>query len=86
MWHGATRGMLPGKMAMTLVDVMEKLGEPQTAALWGLAIVLIFGAAAQQSRFCLRAAIISFSRGLFDTRLAVWLLVFSGALIATQLL
>jgi hypothetical protein len=86
MWHGATRGMLPGKMAMTLVDVMEKLGEPQTAALGGLAIGLIFGAAAQQSRFCLRAAIISFSRGLFDTRLAVWLLVFSGALIATQLL
>ena len=71
---------------MTFVEIMEKLGEPQTAAVGGLFIGLIFGAAAQQSRFCLRAAIISFSHGLFDTRLAIWLLVFSGALVATQLL
>jgi uncharacterized membrane protein YedE/YeeE len=71
---------------MTLVETMEWLGEPQTAALGGLAIGLLFGAAAQQSRFCLRAAIISFARRRFDTRLSVWLLVFSGALIATQAL
>ena len=71
---------------MSLVRVMETLGEPQSAALGGLFIGLVFGAAAQQSRFCLRAATISFSRRLFDTRLAVWLLVFSGALIATQAL
>ena len=71
---------------MSLVRIMETLGEPQTAALGGLAIGLIFGAAAQQSRVCLRAAIISFARRHFDTRLSVWLLVFSGALMATQAL
>jgi uncharacterized membrane protein YedE/YeeE len=71
---------------MTLIEIMEWLGEPQTAALGGLVIGLMFGAAAQQSRFCLRAAIISFARRRFDTRLSVWLLVFSGALIATQAL
>ena len=71
---------------MTLIEIMEWLGEPQTAAVGGLVIGLMFGAAAQQSRFCLRAAIISFARRRFDTRLSVWLLVFSGALIATQAL
>ena len=45
---------------MTLIEIMEWLGEPQTAAVGGLVIGLMFGAAAQQSRFCLRAAIISF--------------------------
>jgi uncharacterized protein len=71
---------------MSLIELMEAIGEPQTAALGGLVIGLAFGAAAQQSRFCLRAAIISFSRRHFDARLSVWLLVFSGALITTQAL
>lgn len=70
---------------MTLVHMVETLGEAQTATLFGLITGLLFGVAAQRSRFCLRAATVSFARGQWDDRVAVWLLTFSTAVIWVQI-
>lgn len=67
-----------------LVNLVETLGEPQTATLFGLITGLIFGVAAQRSQFCLRAATVGFARGQWDHRLAVWLLAFSTAVVWVQ--
>lgn len=69
---------------MTLVGLMEEIGESETLALAGLAIGLCFGIFAQRSRFCLRSAVIETFHGSFGTKLAVWLLAFSAAIILTQ--
>jgi uncharacterized membrane protein YedE/YeeE len=69
---------------MDLTWILETLGENPTVALAGLVTGLIFGVAAQRSRFCLRAATVSFARGRLDSRVAVWLLCFSTALVWTQ--
>ncbi|HUS52939.1 MAG TPA: YeeE/YedE family protein [Thermohalobaculum sp.] len=53
-------------------------------ALAGLLVGLVFGWAAQRSRFCLRAAVVEFAQGTFGPRLSVWLLTFSTALFWTQ--
>lgn len=50
----------------------------------GLAVGLAFGALAQHSRFCLRAATAEFAGRTLGPRLAVWLLAFSGAVIGVQ--
>lgn len=66
------------------VWTLEALGEAETVALAGLAVGLVFGIAAQKSRFCLRAGVVEFARGRLGPRLAVWLLCFSTALLWTQ--
>lgn len=71
---------------MVLIDVMDRLGEPWTLALGGGAIGMIFGAFAQQSRFCLRAATVEFWRGSIGERTSVWLVVFLAAIAGTSLL
>jgi uncharacterized membrane protein YedE/YeeE len=62
----------------------ERLGEAPTAALFGLLTGVVFGVAAQRSRFCLRAATVEFGRGALGPRVAVWLLTFSTALVWVQ--
>ena len=69
---------------MNLTFLLDALGDSETVALAGLITGLIFGVAAQRSRFCLRAATVSFARGALDSRVAVWLLCFSTALVWTQ--
>lgn len=71
---------------MSLSDIIEAIGEPNAVALGAIFIGILFGAAAQQSRFCLRSAVVSFSRGTFNERLPVWLLTFSAGVAATQAL
>ncbi|MCC0029862.1 MAG: YeeE/YedE family protein [Brucellaceae bacterium] len=71
---------------MDFTPLAERLGEQPLAALGALIIGMGFGAFAQKSRFCLRAATVDFSRGRVSARVAVWLLVFSTALFVTQLL
>jgi uncharacterized membrane protein YedE/YeeE len=68
-----------------LEALVGHLGEPFAAALGGLAIGALFGFAAQKSRFCLRAATIDFWRGSLTQKVAVWLLAFGTAVVATQL-
>ncbi len=69
---------------MDIVPLLEAIGEPETAALAGLLVGMIFGIAAQRSRFCLRAATVEFARGVLGTRMSVWLLTFSTAVVWTQ--
>ena len=67
-----------------LEGLTETWGDPPVLFAGGLVVGLLFGALAQHSRFCLRAATIEFSEGKFGPKLAVWLLTFAAAVIACQ--
>ena len=69
---------------MDLLSLVDRVGEGGTAALFGLLTGLIFGVAAQRSRFCLRAATVEFARGQMGDKVAVWLLTFSTAVVWVQ--
>jgi hypothetical protein len=71
---------------MGLDVIIERLGDKGTVLAAGLLLGLSFGAFAQRSRFCLRSACMEFVRGRFGTPLAVWLYIFAGAIVGTQLL
>lgn len=71
---------------MNFEALITQFGEEYLLLLGGLVIGIIFGLAAQQSRFCLRAATMEVAHGQPGNRLAIWLVTFSIALIATQLL
>ncbi|NNE81804.1 MAG: YeeE/YedE family protein [Silicimonas sp.] len=68
-------------MIETLLDTY---GEGTVLAAIGALVGLLFGAAAQHSRFCLRAATIEVFERHLGARMAVWLLVFFAALAVTQ--
>jgi hypothetical protein len=65
---------------------IDRIGDQWTLALGGAVIGMLFGALAQRSRFCLRAATLEVAHGRLGDRLAIWLFAFATALIATQLL
>lgn len=69
---------------MDLIPLIDHIGEKPTAALFGLITGLLFGIAAQRSKFCLRAATVEFARGQMGPRVAVWLLTFSTAMVWVQ--
>lgn len=69
-----------------LERLVDLLGDQWALALGGAVIGMLFGALAQRSRFCLRAATLEVAHGRLGERLAIWLFTFSTALIATQLL
>jgi len=69
---------------MDILAIVERFGETYTAALFGLITGVIFGVAAQRSRFCLRAAVVEFARGRLGDSISVWLLTFSTALVWVQ--
>jgi len=71
---------------MNLTALLEQYGESTTLASGGLLIGLLFGFFAQRSRFCLRSAVIEFWHRTFGEKIAVWLLAFSSAVVAVQLL
>jgi uncharacterized membrane protein YedE/YeeE len=71
---------------MSWQPAIDRLGEAGTLATTGLLIGVAFGFLAQRSRFCLRSAVIEFSRNLVGGKLTVWLFAFSAAVIGTQLL
>lgn len=64
--------------------LLETFGDSETMVLAGLLVGVVFGVAAQRSRFCLRAAVVEFAGGKLGPRTAVWLLCFSTALLWTQ--
>ncbi len=68
-----------------LSDLLEARGEGPVLFGLALAIGLVFGAAAQRSQFCMRAATVELAERQFGPRLLVWLLVFAVAVFATQL-
>jgi uncharacterized membrane protein YedE/YeeE len=69
-----------------LEALIERLGEDWSLAWTGLLIGLAFGFLAQRSRFCLRSAVIEFSRRVTGGKLTVWLFAFATAVLATQAL
>lgn len=71
---------------MDLTYLLDLMPEAQLLVAGGLLVGMMFGVFAQQSRFCLRAAALEFSRMRPADRLPIWLLAFSSALIVTQIL
>jgi uncharacterized membrane protein YedE/YeeE len=71
---------------MDLEAIIGLIGEQWLGPAGGLAIGFAFGFFAQRSSFCLRSAALEVAHGRLGGRLAVWLVVFSAALMATQAL
>ena len=71
---------------MDFQALIDRIGEDWTLALVGAVVGLAFGFLAQRSRFCLRSAVIEFSRNLTGGKLTVWLFAFASAVAGTQLL
>lgn len=65
----------------TLID---RFGDGTVLIGIGTLTGLIFGAAAQHSRFCLRAATVEVAEGAFGPKLAIWLIAFSAAVLGVQ--
>ena len=66
--------------------LLNFLGDASLSLVIGLSVGILFGSFAQRSEFCLRAACIEFWRRSPGNKLAIWLIVFSTALISVQLL
>lgn len=71
---------------MNLADLVETWGDSTVLAAGGVLIGLLFGLAAQRSRFCARAAVLECCQGQPADRLSVWWLAFGAALAGTQML
>lgn len=71
---------------MDLMWFIDTIGENWTLVMGGAVIGALFGAFAQQTDFCLRAAAVEFARGTIGNRTSIWLLVFTAAVLGTQLL
>ncbi len=69
---------------MDISFLLDRIAEPQLAALFGLLVGAVFGFSAERSSFCLRAATVEFARGRLGPRMAVWLLTFSTAVVWVQ--
>ncbi len=71
---------------MDLTSLLERFGDSTVLASAGLVVGVMFGFFAQRSKFCLRAAVVEFWHRQFGEKLSVWLLAFSTAVVAVQLL
>lgn len=67
-----------------LDGLIDGLGDGGTLMLVGAVVGLIFGAAAQRSRFCLRAATVEVASGTPGPSLAIWLIAFFAAVLSVQ--
>lgn len=67
-----------------LETLLLTFGDPMVLAMAGALTGLVFGWAAQRSRFCLRAATVEVAEGSFGPKLAIWLIVFFTAMMLTQ--
>jgi len=66
--------------------LIQTYGEGVVLAAGGALVGILFGFFAQRSRFCLRAAVIDFWHMRFGEKLSIWLLTFSSAVVAVQLM
>lgn len=64
--------------------LLETYGEGTVLLAVGALVGIVFGAAAQHSRFCLRAATVEVAEGRFGGRLSIWLVALSAAVFAVQ--
>ena len=72
-------------MEAFIESLIEQVGDDGVMMLAGLVVGLLFGAAAQHSRFCLRASIAETAEAKLGGKLAIWLLAFTAAVLFVQL-
>lgn len=65
-------------------ELVDRYGTLQVLMGTGLVIGILFGLAAQHSRFCLRASVVEITERQPAKRFAVWLIAFSTAVLLTQ--
>lgn len=68
-----------------LEQLIDQFGDGAVLMMAGAITGLLFGAAAQHSQFCLRAASVEVSEGKFGSRLSIWLIAFCAAVFSVQL-
>lgn len=71
---------------MNIEHLIDLFGEGGVLFGIALAVGMLFGAAAQHSRFCLRSATIEFSERVWGPSIAIWFVAFSAAVASVQLL
>lgn len=71
---------------MNLASLLETWGDGNVLAAGGAIIGLVFGFAAQRTRFCARAAVLECCEGQPGERWSLWLLAFGSCLLSVQLL
>lgn len=74
------------EQGLFVANVISRWGEPAVLAACGALLGLMFGLAAQRSRFCARAAVIECCEGRPGDRFSVWWLALGTALAGTQAL
>lgn len=67
-----------------LENLIDRFGDGSVLMVAGGLVGLVFGVAAQHSRFCLRAATVELSEGQLGPRLSIWLIAFSAAVFCVQ--
>lgn len=65
-------------------DLIIRFGEPAALCAAGAVTGVVFGIAAQHSRFCLRAATAEFAAKKLGPSVSIWLIAFSAAVAITQ--
>lgn len=71
---------------MDMEQLIDNFGEGGVLFGIALAVGILFGAAAQHSRFCLRSATIEFSERRWGVSIATWFVAFSAAVANVQFL
>jgi uncharacterized membrane protein YedE/YeeE len=64
--------------------LIDRFGEDALMLALGLCVGVLFGMAAYRSRFCLRAATVELAGGQVGSKLAIWLVAFTTALVSVQ--
>ncbi len=68
-----------------MIEVLiDRLGDGGVLMLVGGVVGFVFGATAQHSRFCLRAATVEVADGTLGPKLAIWLVAFTAAVLFVQ--
>ena len=67
-----------------LESLIDRFGDGAVLAMAGALVGVLFGAAAQHSRFCLRAAAVEVAERGFGPRLSIWLIAFSAGVASVQ--
>ena len=73
------------KGQIMLENLIDRFGDGAVLTMAGALVGLLFGAMAQHSQFCLRAATVEVSSGVFGPRLSVWLIAFCAAVLGVQM-
>ncbi|AXI48931.1 hypothetical protein C1J03_15030 [Sulfitobacter sp. SK012] len=71
---------------MDIEQLVDHFGAGTVLFIIALAVGILFGGAAQHSRFCLRSAAIEFSERRWGVSIATWFVAFGAAVASVQFL